>query len=126
MTLASPFMARAPVLEAAGSVRAAVGNRACSSEVGAGHQAGTLACKSGRCALWFEGVRMTGAIRRAGGQRLVHDAADGARAPPALRAATEAAIDLIGRGRPRRRTIEGGPHVAVAQNIAGTNDHTKL
>ena len=60
---------------------------------------------------------------RTGGQRLVHDAADGARATPALRAATEATIDLVGGGRTGRGTIERGPHVAVAEDIAGTNDH---
>ena len=43
----------------------------------------------------------------AAGEALVHDAADGACAPPALRATSEAAIDLIGGGRPCRSAIEG-------------------
>ena len=37
--------------------------------------------------------------RRQRRQRLVHDPPDGARAPPALRAAAEAAVDLTGRAR---------------------------
>ena len=84
--------------------------------------------------LWI-GVRM---VRRAGrraflrasrsrpGQRLVHDPADGARAPPALRAASEAAIDLVGGRGARRSRFNGRPHVAVAENIARTNNHYEL
>src|SRR5437868_1187763 len=60
------------------------------------------------------------------GKAFVHDAADSARAPPALRAAAEAAIDLVGRGRAGLGGIDGGPHVAIAENVAGTNDHTEL
>ena len=69
---------------------------------------------------------MAGAILAAGGERLIHDAADGARTTSALRAAAEAAIDLIGGRGARRRGIKSGPHVAVAENIAGTNDHAEL
>jgi hypothetical protein len=61
-----------------------------------------------------------GARRR---QRLIHDAADGARASSALRAASKAAIDLVGGGRAGGGTIESGPHIAVAEDVAGTNDH---
>ena len=70
-------------------------------------------------------VDMRASLRRlaAGGKALVHDAANGARAPPALRAAAKAAVDLIGGGRPAGRRIDGRPHVAVAENVAGTNDH---
>ena len=52
------------------------------------------------------------AARRCGAvQRLVHDAADGARTAPALRAAAEAVIDLPG-GAPRRfGRFERGAHV---------------
>ena len=46
------------------------------------------------------------AFLAAGAKALVHDAADGARATPALRTATQAAIDLVGCGRPGRRVIE--------------------
>jgi hypothetical protein len=84
--------------------------------------------------LWFHGLGLRDdldmcagdrAPLRAGSaaQRLVHDAADGARATPALRAATEASIDLVGGGRAGRGTVESGPHIAVAEDVAGTNDH---
>jgi hypothetical protein len=69
---------------------------------------------------------MASAIRGAGGERLVHDAADGARAPPTLRTASEAAIDLVGRRQRGRSGFNRRPHVAVAENIAGTNDHYEL
>ena len=57
------------------------------------------------------------------GDGLVHDAADGASASSTLRTAPEAAVDLVGRGRTRRGVIKRGPHVTVAENVAGTNDH---
>jgi hypothetical protein len=56
------------------------------------------------------------------GKRLVHDAADGARASPALGAATQAMIDLprgtrrIGAVRQRRTHVMVGEHVAGADN----------
>ena len=53
--------------------------------------------------------------------RLVHDAADGARAAAALGAAAEIAIDLSGRERPLR--LDGGADILIAQHIARTNDH---
>ena len=62
----------------------------------------------------------------AAAKALVHDAADGARTPPALRAAAEAAVDLVGGGGPRRGAIDRRPHVAVGKNVAGTNDHKEL
>src|SRR5262245_36009745 len=56
------------------------------------------------------------------GDCLVHDAADGACATPALGTAAETAIDLAGRARgPLGR--ERRAHVVVAQHVAGTNDH---
>jgi hypothetical protein len=52
---------------------------------------------------------------------LVHDPADGVRAPPALGAAAEAAIDLASRC---RRSLGGDrAHVVVAQYVARTDDH---
>src|SRR5262249_45246442 len=56
------------------------------------------------------------------GDRLVHDAADGAGAAAALGAATEAAIDLTGRARGSLGR-ERAAHVVVAQHIAGADDH---
>ena len=67
-----------------------------------------------------------GRLGRRGVKRLVHDAADGARASPALRAAAEATIDLIGGGRPGGGAVDGGPHIAVAEDITGADDHTVL
>src|SRR5262245_62047699 len=54
--------------------------------------------------------------------RVVHDAADGARAAAALGAAAEAAIDLAGGGR-RLLGADRRAHVVVAQHVAGTDDH---
>src|SRR5690606_32943474 len=62
-------------------------------------------------------ARFTGAL-----QRLVHDAANGARAAPALRAASEALINLIGRAWSVRAGA-GLTHLAVGQYVAGTDDH---
>ena len=63
------------------------------------------------------------ATRRAAGadKRLVHDAANGARTTPALGATAETALDLAGRA--RRGLGDGAAHLAVAQHIAGTDDH---
>src|SRR5215470_14859120 len=57
--------------------------------------------------------------------RVVHDAADGARATAALGAAAEAAIDLPGRAR-RLLGADRRAHVVVAQHVAGTDDHGGL
>src|SRR5215467_4240629 len=54
--------------------------------------------------------------------RVVHDAADGARAAAALGAAAEAAIDLAGGAR-RLLGADRRAHVVVAQHVAGTDDH---
>src|SRR5262249_2609816 len=54
--------------------------------------------------------------------RLVHDAADGARAAPALGAAAEAAIDLAG-GPGIAALMDRGTHVVIAEHVAGTHDH---
>jgi hypothetical protein len=67
---------------------------------------------------------MTGAPRRAGtGDRLVHDPPDGTDAPPALCAATKAAVDLAGARRIRRR--HRCAHVTVTEHVAGADDHEK-
>src|SRR5262249_29983561 len=57
--------------------------------------------------------------------RVVHDAADGARATAALRAAAETAIDLPGGAR-RLLGADHRAHVLVAQHVAGTDDHGRL
>ena len=64
------------------------------------------------------------AIHRTGLEGLIHDLADGARAPPALRTAAETAIHLVGGGRPGRSAVDNRADFAVGQNVAGTNDHT--
>jgi hypothetical protein len=58
-------------------------------------------------------------------QRFIHDAADRSRAAATLRAAPETPIDLVGRGRAGSGIVDGGPHVAVAEDVAGTNDHLR-
>ena len=55
-------------------------------------------------------------------ERLVHDLLDGARTPSALRAATEATINLA-RGARGRASRDGRPHVMVAEHVAGAHDH---
>jgi hypothetical protein len=59
--------------------------------------------------------------RTGAAERLVHEAADGARAAAALGAAAETAIDPAGRARPLRR--DGGADILIAQHIARTDDH---
>ena len=58
-------------------------------------------------------------------KRLVHDLADRAGAPAALRATAEAAVDLSGRAR-RRRRFDCRPHVVVGQHIAGADNHLRV
>src|SRR5262249_48094055 len=55
-------------------------------------------------------------------KRLVHDLADRAGAPAALRAAPEAAVDLSSRTR-WRLGLYRRPHVVVRQHIARTDNH---
>jgi hypothetical protein len=63
-------------------------------------------------------LRTSGAL-----QRLVHDLLDRSDAASALRAATEAAVNLArSPGIPTLGT-DCAAHVMVAQHIAGTNDH---
>src|SRR5262245_59478259 len=59
--------------------------------------------------------------RTGAAERLVHEAADGARAAAALGAAAETAIDPAGRPPPLR--LDGGADVLIAQHIARTDDH---
>jgi hypothetical protein len=54
-------------------------------------------------------------------ERLLHEAADGAGATPALGAAAETAIDLAGRA--RRVRLDDGADILIAQHIARTDDH---
>jgi hypothetical protein len=56
------------------------------------------------------------------GDSLVHDPADGARATPALGAATKTAINLAGGAR-RSLSRERGPNVVVGQHVARADDH---
>jgi hypothetical protein len=56
-----------------------------------------------------------------GTERFVHDLADGGRAASALRAATEAAVNLP--GGPRQFLGHGIAHVVVCKDVAGADDH---
>src|SRR5262245_66255552 len=68
-------------------------------------------------------VRVTiTASRRVCAERLVHDAPDGAGASPALRAASEAAVDLAGGAR-RSGGGRYGANLMIAQHVAGADDH---
>jgi hypothetical protein len=67
-------------------------------------------------------LKRTAAAGRGPGNRLVHDALDGAGATTALGAAAETTIDLPGRtGRGRRG--DGATHIMVAEYVAGADDH---
>jgi hypothetical protein len=72
-------------------------------------------------AVQWAAIAAIGGNSRAG-KRLVHDALDGARAPSALRAATETAIDLAGGAR-RLRGSHDAADVLVAENVTRTDDH---
>src|SRR5712672_339696 len=61
------------------------------------------------------------ATPRAGAERFFHDAPDRGGATSALRAASQAAIDL-GR-RARRRVSDGGTHLDIGEHVAGADDH---
>ena len=52
----------------------------------------------------------------------VHDPTDGARATPALGAATKTAVNLAGGAR-RLLGRERGPNVVVGEHVAGADDH---
>jgi hypothetical protein len=56
-------------------------------------------------------------------ERLVDDGLDGARAPAAFGAATEAAINLLGIARKAFGSIDGVTDIVVAKDVAGTNNH---
>src|SRR5690242_14633504 len=120
MTRGSPCIACAPVFVSqprplrAGSGRIAHGGQSSAAN-------GAFAFGSARRPACGLGAPAAGA--RAGAERLVHDALDGPRAPPALRAAAEAAVDLAGRARREVRSGERAAHLVVAQYVAGTNDH---
>src|ERR1700674_3443947 len=55
-------------------------------------------------------------------QRLIHDAPNRGRTTPALRAATEAAVNLAS-GTHLFVGLYRGADILVAQNVARTNDH---
>ena len=59
----------------------------------------------------------------AGAQGFVNDGLDGARASAAFDAAAEAAIDLLGIARNVFRGIDRLADIAVAEDVAGTNNH---
>ena len=76
------------------------------------------------------GIRASAAVRASGTaglgtgtQRLVDDRLDGARAPAAFGAATEAAIDLLGATGEIRHRIDGTPDIVVGEDVTGTNNH---
>jgi hypothetical protein len=59
----------------------------------------------------------------AGAERLVNDGLDGARAAAAFRAATEAAIDLLGIAGKVFGGAHGAADVVVGDQVAGTDNH---
>ena len=71
------------------------------------------------------GPAARGLTTRGAGERLVHDAPDGAGAPAALGAAAQAPIDVAGRSRRGFIARQSGAHVLVGQHVAGTDDHSR-
>ena len=76
------------------------------------------------------GSRTNSAVRASGTaglgastQGLVDDRLDGARAPAAFGAATEAAIDLLGATREIHHRIDGAADILVGEDVTGTNNH---
>jgi hypothetical protein len=67
-------------------------------------------------------LERTAAAARRAGDRLVHDALDGAGAPAALGAAAKTAIDLAGSAGSYRRG-DGATDVVVAEHVTGADDH---
>lgn len=65
--------------------------------------------------------RAGGRIR--GGKRLVHDTANGACAPPALRTATETMINLARRARDCLACRQRCAHVMIGEHVAGADNH---
>jgi hypothetical protein len=59
----------------------------------------------------------------AGAKGLIDDGLDGARASAALRAATEAAVDLLGVAREVFRGVDGAADIVVGDDVTGTNNH---
>jgi hypothetical protein len=59
----------------------------------------------------------------AGAERFIDDGLDGARAPATLRAAAEAAVDLLGVTREVFRGADGAADIMVAENVTGANNH---
>jgi hypothetical protein len=76
------------------------------------------------------GIRTGAAMRTsgtaglgAGTQRFVDNRLDGARAPAAFGAATEAAIDLLGAAGEIRHRTDGASDIVVGEDVTGTNNH---
>jgi hypothetical protein len=67
------------------------------------------------------GICGAGGIR--GGERLIHNAANGSGASSALRATAQATVNLTGRARRHGIAGERPAHILVAQHITGTDNH---
>src|SRR5580698_8520157 len=61
----------------------------------------------------------------AGSQSLVHDPPDGAGTAPALRAATQAIVDLTGGARGGFRRRQSRAHIMVGEHVAGADNHCR-
>jgi hypothetical protein len=73
-----------------------------------------------RAANWASDLRL---VELRPVERLVDDPANGAGAAAALGAAAQAAIDVARRS--ARGRAGGGPHLMVAQHVAGAHNHRK-
>jgi hypothetical protein len=75
-----------------------------------------------------EGLEVAAGLAAGGlgpGERFIHDAANGSKAPSALRAAAQAAMHLSGGPRRCGITRQRPADVVVADHVAGTNDHRR-
>src|SRR5947207_2627060 len=111
MTLASPFIVRAPVAAPPLSMTQSAALGTIMHPRGGATQIGAVA-RSGPGVSGVCGMR-TGAASGAGAERFVHDSLDGAGAAPALRAAPEAAVDLPSRPRADVSPMDRRAYVAV-------------
>src|SRR5438067_12559186 len=70
-------------------------------------------------------TRRQATFRLGGHERFIHDAANSARATPALGAAAKAMVDLPRRSRNVLAGRQRRTHVVVREHVAGTHNHCK-
>ncbi len=124
MTPGSPRMMVLPKMDVAAHTRVRLpahynySNKCGKAPSCTGHPAGSRRWKGSGSAA----VRLPARVRSRA-KRLVHNPADGSRAAPALRAATETTVHFPGGSWSRFLVRQRRPHIVVSQHVAGTHDH---